>query len=223
MPRSLELPLFPLPDVVHFPRTDLRLHIFEPRYRQLVRDLLARDERDRWVGMVLLRSADEDSMPEISEAGTAGRLISVDYLSDGRSNILLRGGFRFSIEREVGERPYRMALVRTLPEPELELAAREVQARQQGLVRLAAALAEELGERFPVTPETVRQLAAGDFEETVNALAADLDVPALRKLQLLVAPLAERAEGVSSILRARRKVLDLLRPFRGLSKTPEQN
>lgn len=225
MPLPTELPLFPLPDVVHFPRTELRLHVFEPRYRQLVRDLLARDQRDRWIGMVLLRDSHEDdsAAPEISEAGTAGRLVSVEYLADGRSNIVLEGGFRFAIEREVGDRAYRMAVVRPLAEPAVFAHDPAVLARQDTLLHLAAALARELGERFPVASETVERLSAGDFEETVNGIAAALDVPPLRKLQLLVEPLAERALSLEGILRARRKVLDLLRPYRHLAAPAELN
>jgi uncharacterized protein len=219
-----ELPLFPLPNVVHFPRTELRLHVFEPRYRQLVRDLLAREERERWIGMVLLREADEDdATPEISEAGTAGHLVSVEYLPDGRSNIVLQGGFRFAIEREVGARAYRMARVRPLAEPPLFAHDPEVVARQDSLLHLAGALARELGERFPVASETVERLSASDFEETVNGLAAALDVPPLRKLQLLVEPLSERAHSLEGILRARRKVLDLLRPYRHLAGPADLN
>ena len=224
MPLPTELPLFPLPDVVHFPRTELRLHVFEPRYRQLVRDLLTRDERDRWIGMVLLRDGDEEDAPaEISEAGTAGRLVSVEYLPDGRSNIVLQGGFRFAIEREVGDRAYRMAQIRPLTEPALFVHDPDVVARQDTLLHLARALARELGERFPITSETVELLSEGDFEETVNGLAAVLDVPPLRKLQLLVEPLSERASSLEGILRSRRKVLDLLRPFRHLAGPAELN
>jgi len=40
------LPLFPLPDLVHFPRTDLRIHVFESRYRRLVRDLVAQEDEE---------------------------------------------------------------------------------------------------------------------------------------------------------------------------------
>lgn len=219
-----QLPLFPLPNVVHFPRTELRLHVFEPRYRQLVRDLLTREREQRWIGMVLIREdAEENAQPEIAEAGTAGRLVSVEFLPDGRSNIVLRGGFRFAIERELEERPYRTALVRPLREPPFFAYAPEVLARQDQLVSLATALAEELGERFPIPPATVRQLAAAGFEETVNGLAAELDVPALRKLQLLVEPLCERADSLEGILRARRRVLDLLRPFRHLAGAAEHN
>ena len=98
------LPLFPLPDVVHFPRTALRLHVFEPRYRQLVRDLEAQEEQVRWIGMVLLKPGPELGFgrpPEVFPEGTAGRLLEVEPLPDGRSNIVLQGEFRFAIEREI--------------------------------------------------------------------------------------------------------------------------
>lgn len=93
---AVRLPLFPLPNVVHFPRTELRLHVFEPRYRRLVVDLLERSAPERWIGMVLLcpGAAPQARRSPIFPAGTAGRLVEVEALPDGRSNILLEGGFR---------------------------------------------------------------------------------------------------------------------------------
>ena len=66
------IPLFPLPNVVLFPNVLLPLHIFEPRYRDLVRDALAGDQV---IGMVLLRpgyEGDYDGRPPIYSVGCAG-------------------------------------------------------------------------------------------------------------------------------------------------------
>ena len=112
------LPLFPLPNVVHFPGTLLPLHIFEPRYRAMVRDLLDLPEPERLVGMLLSGGPPEpgEGAQTLVLPGTAGRLVGVEPLADGRFDILLHGEFRFEIAEEVGGKPYRRARVRPLPE-----------------------------------------------------------------------------------------------------------
>jgi Lon protease-like protein len=223
---TTRIPLFPLPDVVHFPRTDLHLHVFEPRYRALVRDVLARERGARWIGMVLMKPGEPPAdEPEIFAAGTAGQLVEVDPLPDGRSLIRLRGGFRFTVEREVGGLPYRQAIVRTITDERAAGHDPAVDALRRDLVDLASALRGEMGERFPLDGETVERLGAPETscEEAVNRLAAELDVPPLRKLQLLAAELPQRARDLTAILRARRRVLDLLRPYRRLAEGAERN
>lgn len=224
---SLRLPLFPLPNVVHFPCTELRLHVFEPRYRQLVRDLLEQEKDARWIGMVLLKPGwqqDYDGSPEVFPGGTAGRLVDVELLPDGHSNIVLHGDYRFEIRREVTQRVYREALVAPLMEPDLNEQDAGVRAMRRYLLELALSLVEELSQRFPFNSGELEELASRrSFEEFVNRLAADLDVPPLRKLELLTHPLPDRASNVLSILRSRRRVLDLLRPYRRLSGDPDLN
>jgi Lon protease-like protein len=223
--RLLHLPLFPLPNVVHFPRTELRLHVFEPRYRRLLRDLERAPGR-KWIGMVLLRAgAEEDAArPPIHATGTAGRLESVEPLPDGRSNIVLVGDFRFEIEEELGARPYRLARVRRLIEPDEALSEIDLPSTRRDIQGLTARLAQEMGERFPLRGEGLRDwLAGSSTEELVNRIAAELDVPLLRKQQLLDADLPERARSLLSILRSRQRVLDLLRPFRHLAGGAERN
>jgi Lon protease-like protein len=223
---TTRIPLFPLPDVVHFPRTDLHLHVFEPRYRALVRDVLARERGARWVGMVLLKPGElADGEPEIFAAGTAGQLVEFDPLPDGRSLIRLRGGFRFTVEREVAGLPYRQAIVRPLDDDCAAGRDLAVEAVRRDIVSMADALRLEMGEKFPLDEEAVAALAAAETtsEEVVNRIAAELDVPPLRKLQLLAAELPQRARDLASILRARRRVLDLLRPYRQLAAGADRN
>jgi len=224
--RLLHLPLFPLPDLVHFPRTELRLHVFEPRYRQLLRDL-GRLPGRKWIGMVLLRPGwveDDGQKPPIHPTGTAGRLESIEPLPDGRSNIVLYGDFRFEIEHEFGERPYRLARVRRLVEPDVTFSDIDLPATRRDISGLAEKLSAEMGERFPLPGDSLRELlSAASTEELVNRIASDLDVPALRKQQLLAADLPERAQSLLSILRSRQRVLDLLRPYRHLAAGAEHN
>jgi uncharacterized protein len=113
------IPIFPLPNVVLFPNVFLPLHIFEPRYRQMVGDALA---GDRLIGMVLLQPGYEatyERTPPVYEVGCVGLVTHVERLADGRFNIVLRGIERFRIIGE--ENPssnvlYRRALIAPLAE-----------------------------------------------------------------------------------------------------------
>jgi Lon protease-like protein len=212
----IEIPLFPLPNVVHFPKTELRLHIFELRYRRLIADLLARDAAERWIGIVVPSSATASEPPPLFALGTAGQLLEVQPLPDGRSNIVLRGHLRFEIEHEVKlpPSPYRRAVVRLLPEPPLEEEHPEVADLGAEIAALLQALR---GECNGLLESTLESASGRGLESLVNSLAATLDLPVPRKLVLLQQPPLERARSMVSILRSRRKLFDLLRPYRQLA------
>jgi Lon protease-like protein len=113
----IHIPIFPLPDVILFPHTLLPLHVFEARYRQMVRDCLAGDRR---LAMVLLRpgwEADYYGRPPIYPTAGAGEIIEHEELPDGRYNIVLRGTMRIGITAELPvDKPYRVARARPLPD-----------------------------------------------------------------------------------------------------------
>lgn len=88
--------IFPLAGAIVFPGMQLPLHIFEPRYRALVGDALA---RDRMIGMVQPR--DNKDVPALFEIGCLGRIGDVEAMDDGRYNIVLEGLQRFTIQREL--------------------------------------------------------------------------------------------------------------------------
>ncbi len=222
------LPLVPLPDVVHFPHTELRLQISEPRYQRLVRDVVEReDEEARRIGVVLLKPGwveTYEGRPEVFPDGTASRVLDADFLPDGRANIILYGDFRFEVQRELGGGNYRRAVVRPLVEAWLNEKDAGVVAVRLAILENLRTLAGELGDRFPFDPSETEGIGDdSSFEELVNRIAAGLDVPALRKLQLLTETLPERGLSVLSILRSRRQVVDLLRPFRHLAGRSEMN
>ncbi len=88
--------IFPLTGAILFPGMQLPLHIFEPRYRALVGDSLA---RDRMVGMVQPKG--QGGNAPLFEVGCLGRIGDVEAMEDGRYNIILEGLQRFAILREL--------------------------------------------------------------------------------------------------------------------------
>lgn len=109
------VPVFPLPEVVLFPRQVLPLHIFEPRYRAMVTDALAGHKA---IAVALLKPNYEPCYftPRAPIHGLVGvgRIMGVNKLADGKSNILLRGEARATIVEELSGRSYRMARVKML-------------------------------------------------------------------------------------------------------------
>ncbi len=90
------LSIFPLAGALLFPRMQLPLHIFEPRYRALVADALARDRR---IAMIQPRGG--GPRPALFDVGCVGRIAQVDALDDGRFNIVLEGLTRFRLIAEI--------------------------------------------------------------------------------------------------------------------------
>ena len=93
---SKRLSIFPLPGAILFPGLQLPLHIFEPRYRALVSDALA---RDRLIAMIQPQRP-VDGAP-LYNVGCVGRIGDVEALDDGRFNIVLEGEARFRMIREL--------------------------------------------------------------------------------------------------------------------------
>ncbi len=110
------VPLFPLPNVVLFPRAVLPLHIFEERYKAMTADAL---NSHRQIAMALLRPGwekDYHGQPEIEPVVCVGTILSHEKLSDGRYNFLLEGHTRATIVEEIRTEPYRLAQMETLGE-----------------------------------------------------------------------------------------------------------
>ena len=110
------LSIFPLSGAILFPGLQLPLHIFEPRYRALVSDALARDRR---IAMIQPQGAGEGS--PLFHIGCVGRIGEVEALDDGRFNIILEGEHRFRMVRELdATTPFRQVEAELLSEPEDE-------------------------------------------------------------------------------------------------------
>jgi Lon protease-like protein len=189
------LPIFPLPTVVLFPGVFLPLHIFEPRYREMIADALS---TDRLIGMTLLREGWEgayDGCPPVYGVGCIGLITHCEKLPDGRYNVVLRGLDRVRILGEDHSRPYRRALTEPVPEPELSAVDRAVLRQQRTRIEALIAPSPHGGGIDP------RAAAAMSDEDLVNALAQYLDLEAIEKQALLEQPaLPDRARALVELL-----------------------
>ena len=186
MSTLLRVPVFPLAGALLFPRSQLPLHIFEPRYRAMVRDAMS---GDRLIAMVQPRDGEEP--PGLFEIGCIGRIGSCDELEDGRLNIVLEGLSRFRIAREAAVETlyrqvdaHRAGIDAEEEDPVLGLAQRAEVERE------ARRYADALG--YMVEWDQVSRL---DDEMLVNGIAqiAPLDIGSKQAL-LEAADLADRAD-----------------------------
>jgi uncharacterized protein len=172
------IPIFPLPGVVLFPNVFLPLHIFEPRYRQMVADALA---GDRIIGMALLRpgwETDYEGRPPVYSIGCAGLITFSEQHDDGRYNIVLRGMQKFRLTGEDHSRSYRIAAVEPVAE-EVTAEDREiVRSDRRRLEALLVPQPEGRGVDSRVPPSM-------SDEDLVNALAQYLDLEPVEKQALL--------------------------------------
>src|SRR4029453_6438403 len=97
MSRLLRVPLFPLAGAILFPRSQLPLHIFEPRYREMVKDAI---EGAGQIGMIQPQRDDDDNRAPLYAVGCVGEIVGVEELEDGRYNIVLLGSERFRLIEE---------------------------------------------------------------------------------------------------------------------------
>ena len=187
----MELPLFPL-HLVLFPGRPQPLHIFETRYRQMLRDCLDSDQR---FGVVAIRCGREaGGCAQTYDVGTISEIGSVEHLDDGRANLVARGVDRFRIREILTDRPYLRAVCDPLDdEPATAVDAKLAAAVRAALLPYLAELGAplELLQRIPVEPAPLSWLAAA---------AVQVDVPEQQTL-LEVGSCGGRLEQSLRILR----------------------
>jgi len=169
MTALLRIPVFPLAGALLFPGAQLPLHIFEPRYRAMVRDALA---SDGLIGMIQPR--DREEPPHLFEIGCIGRIAGSEELDDGCFNIVLEGISRFRIAREAEvDTPYRQVDADRSGFDEPDEAEPLGLAQRAELEREARRYADALG--YSVDWNAIHRL---DDEMLVNGIAqiAPLDV-----------------------------------------------
>ena len=191
------VPIFPLPGVVLFPRTMLPLHVFELRYRTMVREALS---AERLLVLALLKpgwEVDYHGSPEFFPLGCLARFEQVEWLPNDCYDIRVSGLCRVEIGRPVREYPYRAAPVRPRPQepfgeddPLIALERRALLDAFSRLVRVAGVEAEGLNETLA-------------FEDAVNAACMALTLDDATRMALLDCDsLIERSRHVRALMEA---------------------
>ncbi len=112
----MEIPLFPLPNLVLFPHIVVPLHIFEERYKLMINACIDTGEV---FGLVLLRKgSDEETEDTIHRVGVTARIAEIERLAEGRLNILCEGERRFRIYRFTQQTPFWKGAVDLLEDKE---------------------------------------------------------------------------------------------------------
>jgi Lon protease-like protein len=140
------IPIFPLPNFVLFPGLTAPLHIFEPRYREMIADV---SQRDGIIGMTMLKGdweRDYYSYPDVYQIGCAGRISTLAALPDGRYNLMLEGISEFRVLREMRDHAYRTAEIewRTTAPSALEIEPAAMEDLHELFVRFLGAPAKDL-------------------------------------------------------------------------------
>lgn len=174
----LRAPLFPIAGALLFPRAQLPLHIFEPRYREMVREAI---DGDGLIAIVQPREpeSEEAADPRLFDVGCVGEIVGLEELEDGRFNIILNGSNRFRIVNEVDlGTPYRIADLDVAAFDDSEPPPLEM-ARRAEVERESRRLGDSLG--LTVDWDSVSRL---DDEILVNAISqvAPFDISAKQAL-----------------------------------------
>jgi Lon protease-like protein len=183
--------LFPLPNLVLFPHVIQPLHVFEPRYVDLLRDALA---GDRLIAMALLASGWEDDYegrPPVAPIACLGRVITWQAQAGARYNVLLVGLRRVRLVRELpSERPFRAAQVEVLEDQYMTADSAHRPALHRELVTAFESMlpcirdCEELFKQISIS-----SMSLGTLTDVIG-YALDLDLPT--KQLLLAEPNVDR-------------------------------
>ncbi|WP_260581326.1 LON peptidase substrate-binding domain-containing protein [Sphingopyxis sp. PET50] len=187
--------IFPLPGAVLFPGLHLPLHIFEPRYRAMVQEVLVRDRRIGMIQPRVLPGEEDREPPALYGVGCVGKIVDVEALDDGRFNLVLEGVARFRVRRELDvTTPFRQ--VEAEIESEAEDGAALASIERASLEREAKRFAERQG--YVVDWNAVGQL---DDATLVNGIAQVAPFDAAAKQALLeTRSIEERAELVVQLM-----------------------
>jgi uncharacterized protein len=176
------IPLFPLPNFVLFPGLSAPLHIFEPRYREMVADVA---QSHGIIGMMMLKGdweRDYYAYPDIYEIGCAGKISALSKLPDGRFNLILQGFSEFRVAREIRGHSYRSAQVDwcTVPPAALEFDDQAMMTLHRLLVSFLGDGADEVWKSL-VDQRGLRGAAL------INSICFHLDIAPIEKQTLLEA------------------------------------
>ena len=190
------IPVFPLDGALLLPTGELPLQIFEPRYLNMIDDVMA---GDRMIGMVQTRSGGDRSRPNLAGVGCCGRITSFSETSDGRYLITLTGVCRFIVGEELSvASPYRQVRANFLPfADDLSVEASEIPTFDRR--RFAGALKRYLNRReLDIDWETAE---SAPLESLITSLSMGLPFEPAEKQALLEAPtMADRCDALTALL-----------------------
>ena len=149
-----DIPLFPLPGLVLFPRTHMKLHIFEGRYRLMMEYVMNHESRIALCQLCEGYEADYYNAPRVHRVATAARFLWADQTDDGRWNVCVEGVERITIEEEPQVTPFRIARARPL----VDRIPAERHHDTIDLMHEVAASAEKLAARLQCPPRGMTNL-----------------------------------------------------------------
>lgn len=196
------MPLFPL-NLVLFPTMVLPLHIFEPRYRALVHDIL---EGDSEFGVVMIeRGRDTGGEDHRSDFGTIARVVEAEEYPDGRWALVTVGTERFRITEWLPDDPYPKAEIERWPDEGATPPATEEFEAVATKFRRCMAMASEAGVDIGPVPDLISPDELGTMQ-----MAAMLPIGSFDKQRLLGAPsCGERLAGLNASLDETLELIEL--------------
>ena len=193
------MPVFPLPGLVLFPHALLALHVFELRYRTMVREALS---GERSLAIAMLKPGwerDYHGSPEFHELGTLARFEDVEWLPDDCYDLHLRGVQRVRFGRQVREFPYRCCVVEAVEQPPYGEDDPLTQMARQSLIEHCQRMLP-LGAEVWLSPPA--HAADATYETVVHTIAQALRLPGEEKLALLA---------TDSVIERGRRLLECMR------------
>lgn len=186
IPEYLDIPIFPLPNVTFFPKTLLPLHVFEPRYREMISNCL---RGDKLMGVALLREGwqkDYFGRPPIYKSFGVGKIVDFEHYDNDCYDIVVEGLYRTRLITEHPTRPYRTGRVTVVQDGPIDHLRDEVSSIQRELLEASRHLTETL----PEYRETVQNAWGSHPHPAVTAdmLASALVVDAYDRQCILEEP-----------------------------------
>ena len=205
------VPLFPLPNVVLFPKTPMPLYIFEERYRTMIKEALAGNGE---LVIALLKSGSESSyasLAAVHEIACLGKIETYEELEDGKFNIVVVGSCRVRIIREVQHSPYQLVQVERIDEEAGYVKSEDIASRHNHLGGLFSKFTELATGAKQRALDLVPQM---DFESLVNMVAMTLNLAIDQKQALLeIGDPSQRCDVLIPVLQQQLETLILVRKF----------
>ena len=196
IPEFLDVPIFPLPNVTFFPRTLLPLHVFEPRYREMIGNCLA---GDRLLGVALLREGwqkDYFGRPPIYKTFGVGKIVDHEHYENDCYDIVVEGLYRTRLITEYSTNPFRTGRVTVIQDGPIDHLRDEVQVVQKELHESCRQLAEAMPEyretlrnawgSHPHPAVVADRLAAALVVDTYDRQSILEETNALRRMNLVL-------------------------------------